>query len=123
MDSGDGVTHTIPVVDGYILDNYIGRLNVAGRHVTEYMIKLLLLRGYAFNSSADYEIVRDLKEQFGYIAYDIERERKLARDTCVINREYRLPNKKIISVGRERFEAGECLFNPSLIDVEKGGVP
>ncbi len=77
MDSGDGVSHTIPVFDGRILKDHIMRLNVAGRHVTDYLIKLLLVRGYAFNSSADFETVRDIKEKFGYIAHDIKRERKL----------------------------------------------
>ena len=122
MDSGDGVSHTIPVFDGHILTDYIQRLNVAGRHVTEYLIKLLLIRGYAFNSSADFEIVRDIKEKFGYIAHDIERERKLCQETCVLDREYVLPNKKVIRIGRERFEAGECMFQPHLIDCEQGGI-
>ena len=115
MDSGDGVSHTIPVFQGHVLTDHIGRLNVAGRHVTDHLIHLLLIRGYAFNSSADFEIVRDIKEKLGYIAYDIKWERQLERDTCTVNWDYILPNKKIIWIGRERFEAGECLFNPSMI--------
>lgn len=47
------------------------RLNVAGRHVTEYLVKLLLLRGYAFNSSADFETVREIKEDLCYVGYDM----------------------------------------------------
>lgn len=58
MDSGDGVSHVIPVYQGMIQSDNIKRLNIAGRHVTEYLIKLLMLRGYAFNSSADFEVVR-----------------------------------------------------------------
>lgn len=115
MDSGDGVSHTIPVYDGLVLSDHIGRLNVAGRHVTDHLTHLLLIWGYAFNSSADFEIVWDIKEKHGYIAYDIKWERKLEQETCTINRDYILPNKKLIWIGWERFEAGECLFNPSLI--------
>jgi actin-related protein 2 len=74
-----------------------------------------MIKGYAFNSSSDFELVRGIKEQFGYIAYDIDRERKLERETCTVNRDYVLPNKKVIRIGRERFEAGECLFNPGMI--------
>jgi len=59
------------------MNENIGRLNVAGWHVTENLIKLLLIWGYAFNSSADFEIVRDVKEKLGYIAYDYEWEKKL----------------------------------------------
>ncbi|CAI2372658.1 unnamed protein product [Moneuplotes crassus] len=123
LDSGDGVSHTIPVSEGYVLDDYVQRLNVAGRHVTEYLGKLLLFSGYAFNSSSDYEILRTIKETACYVSYDIARDRKLAMDTCVVNKEYRLPDKKKIILGRERFEAAECLFDPSLIDVEREGIP
>ena len=62
FDSGDGVSHVIPVVAGFIQENAVERLNMAGRHVTDYLTKLLQQRGYAFNSSADFEIVREIKE-------------------------------------------------------------
>lgn len=103
FDSGDGVSHTIPVFKGTVMPEHIGRLNIAGRHVTEHLIKLLLIRGYAFNSSADFETVRDIKEKLGYIAYDYDREKKLEQETCTVNRDYVLPNKKVIRIGRERF--------------------
>lgn len=123
LDSGDGVSHTIPVSQGYVLDDYVQRLNVAGSHVTNYLTKLLVFAGYAFNSSADFEVVRLMKETACYVSYDIERDRKLSRETCVVNKEYKLPNKKKIRIGRERFEAAECLFDPALIGVEKPGIP
>ena len=75
VDTGDGVTHTVPVYDGFVPQNLIKRLNVAGRHITTYMIKLLLLRGYAFNRTADFETIRQIKEKFCYVAYDIDTER------------------------------------------------
>lgn len=62
FDAGDGVSHCIPVYEGMAFADQIKRLNVAGRHVTDYLIKLLLFRGYAFNSSADFETVREIKE-------------------------------------------------------------
>ena len=51
VDSGDGVTHIVPVWEGICPPLLIKRLNVAGRHITRYLIKLLQLRGYAFNRS------------------------------------------------------------------------
>ena len=60
------------------MDN-IKRLNLAGRHVTEYLIKLLMLRGYAFNSSADFEVVREIKEDICYVSIDIKKERAIAK--------------------------------------------
>ena len=45
VDIGDGVTHVCPVIDGFCLQNSIARLNIAGRDITRYLIRLLLLRG------------------------------------------------------------------------------
>jgi len=64
VDTGDGVTHVVPVYDGFVPQNLIRRLDVAGRHITRYLIKLLLLRGYAFNRTADFETVRQIKEKW-----------------------------------------------------------
>jgi actin-related protein 2 len=122
VDTGDGVSHIIPVYDGYVPQNLICRLDVAGRHITRYLIKLLLLRGYAFNRTADFETVRQIKEKLCYVANDISQERRLAQETTVLEETYELPDGRIIKLGRERFEAPEPLFNPSLVDVEKPGL-
>jgi actin-related protein 2 len=122
VDTGDGVTHVVPVYDGFVPQHLIRRLDVAGRHVTKYMIKLLMLRGYAFNSSADFDTVRQIKEKLCYVAYDINVERKLALETTCLMENYTLPDGRVIKVGSERFEAAECLFNPSLVDCEKVGM-
>lgn len=57
VDSGDGVTHICPVYEEFALPHLTRRLDIAGRDITRYLIKLLLLRGYAFNHSADFETV------------------------------------------------------------------
>ena len=69
IDSGDGVTHIVPVYDGHAFPHLTKRLDVAGRDVTRYLIKLLLLRGYAFNRTADFETVRQIKEKLCYIRW------------------------------------------------------
>lgn len=121
-DSGDGVTHIVPVFQGYSLPHLTARLDVAGRSITKYLIKLLLLRGYAFNRTADADTVREIKEQLCYVGYDIPQERRLASETTVLVENFTLPDGRVITMGRERFEAPEALFTPSLVDVETPGM-
>jgi len=122
VDSGDGVTHIVPVYEGFSLPHLIKRLNVAGRDVTRYLIKLLLLRGYAFNRTADFETVRQIKETLCYVGYDLELEKRLALETTVLVKKYKLPDGRVIKVGAERFEAPECMFQPFLIDNQQQGL-
>ena len=88
IDSGDGVTHICPVYEGFSLPHLTRRMDVAGRDITRYLIKLLLLRGYAFNHSADFETIRMMKERLCYIGYNIEQEKRLAEDTTVLVESY-----------------------------------
>lgn len=122
VDSGDGVTHICPVYEGYSMPHLTRRLDIAGRNITRYLIKLLLLRGYSFNHSADFETVRQLKEKLCYVGYDLEIEEKLALETTVLVESYTLPDGRVIKVGGERFAAAEALFQPHLIDVESSGI-
>jgi actin-related protein 2 len=55
VDIGDGVTHVCPVIDGFCLQNSIARLNIAGRDITRYLIRLLLLRGVKLERTRTYE--------------------------------------------------------------------
>lgn len=121
-DSGDGVTHVVPVYEGYSFPHLTKRLDVAGRDITRYLIKLLLLRGYAFNRTADFETVRQIKEKLCYVGYDLDFERKLAHETTTLIDTFTLPDGRIIKIGRERFEAPEALFKPNFIDVEDVGM-
>lgn len=121
VDSGDGVTHIVPVYEGYALPFLTKRLDVAGRDITRYLIKLLLLRGYAFNRTADFETVRQIKEKLCYVGHDLNIERRLALETTVLVEKYELPDGRVIKVGAERYEAPEALFQPGLIDAGDGG--
>lgn len=97
------MSHVIPVVDGFIMDHAIQRLNLAGRDVTKYLVRLLMQSGYAFNSSADFELVREIKEAMCFVSYDPKKDKKLADETTLLDREYMLPDKSLIRIGRERY--------------------
>ncbi|XP_065616856.1 actin-related protein 2 [Quercus suber] len=122
IDSGDGVTHVVPVVDGYSFPHLTKRMNVAGRHITSYLVDLLSRRGYAMNRTADFESVREIKEKLCYISYDYKREYQLGLETTILVKNYTLPDGRVIKVGTERFQAPEALFTPELIDVEGDGM-
>jgi len=114
IDSGDGVTNLVPVYEGYVDAARVQRVNLAGRHVTEHLMKLLVGQGHPLNSTADFETVREVKQKLCYVALEPEAERRLARETTVVDRLYTLPDSRTMRVGSERFLAPEILFNPAL---------
>lgn len=98
LDSGDGVSNVIPIVENYILNNAIKRSNLAGKEITKQLIKLLFLRGYAFNSSADFETVKEIKEKLGFISHSIDLDRKIAHETVFYEQDYQLPDGTLVKV-------------------------
>nr|UEK51440.1 beta-centractin [Parasacculina yatsui] len=118
LDSGDGVTHAVPIYEGFALPHSVSRADVAGRDVTRHLRQLLRREGRHLYTSAEFEVVRAIKERLCYVAVDPAREE--AKDTD--SARYVLPDGSVLAVGAARFRAPEVLFRPDLIGEEYDGI-
>ncbi|KAF9213670.1 Actin-2 [Podila epicladia] len=119
LDSGDGVTHSVPVYEGFAIPHAIQRVDIAGRDVTEHLQLLLRKAGYHFHTTAEKEIVRIIKEKTCYLPLFPAKEEK---DAGGKNEDFMLPDGNVIKLGAERFRAPEILFNPEIIGQEFPGI-
>lgn len=136
VDSGDGVSHIVPVYEGFSLPTSIKRMDIAGRDVTEQMaFNIRRTLGANFQTSSEMEIVRLIKEKACFISKDPARDEKLYAGSAYSQHlsaagaqsndlftSYRLPDGRSIQVGVERFRSPEILFNPQLIGCESPGI-
>jgi actin len=110
VDSGDGVTHTVPVFEGYGLNHAVSKIELAGRDLTDYLARLLNEIGCSFQGGSEKEIVRDVKEKLTYVALDYEEELQAYEKSTQNDKPYELPDGQIITVRSQRFRCPELLF-------------
>ncbi len=120
LDCGEGLTSCVPVYEGYAMSHAMQRMNLSGSDVTDNLMNILNERGYTFTTAAEREIVREIKEQRGYVAMDYEEELKLGD---AVEKNYELPDGNVIAIGNERFRCAEVLFQPSILLKELPSIP
>lgn len=141
LDSGDGVSHVVPVYNGFSLPTAIKRMDVGGRDITDYLaMQIRQMLGITLLSSSELDIARQIKEQCCYVSKDPQRDEKLylgvvyshfmgssapgayTHDGMDLFSSYKLPDGHTLHLGLEQFRAPEILFNPQLIGDESPGI-
>ncbi|KAI9302860.1 gamma-actin [Cunninghamella echinulata] len=116
VDSGDGTTNTLCIYKGYVLPHTVRSIDTAGCDISDYLAKILAERNSSYTIN-DRVIAREIKEKYGYVALDYEKE--INNTSSNISKPYELPDGQIIDIGNECFRAPEALFNHSLLGNER----
>lgn len=99
LDSGDGVTHAVPIYEGFAMPHSIMRVDIAGRDVSRFLRLYLRKEGYDFHSSSEFEIVKAIKEV-----------------SAVLWAEGRAGGRGVVTLRRRRVDTpwvlGQALFPP-----------
>eukprot|EP01101_Sappina_pedata_P013429 TRINITY_DN9694_c0_g1_i1.p1 TRINITY_DN9694_c0_g1~~TRINITY_DN9694_c0_g1_i1.p1 ORF type:complete len:376 (+),score=112.92 TRINITY_DN9694_c0_g1_i1:83-1210(+) len=120
---GEGVTFVTATFDGYPIASANVRSNIAGAEITNFLGTTLSDRGHYLTTSAEREIVRDIKEDLCYVSLNYERDVRIAdKMPKLFEKNYILPDGQALKIGAERFMCPEALFNPNILAEENSGV-
>lgn len=120
VDSGNGITCTVPIFEGYSLPHAITKLYVAERDITEHLTRLLLASGCNYPCILNKALVDDIKETLCYVA--LEPENKLHKKPEEVLRKYKLPDGNVIHLGDQLYQVPEILFAPDWLGVHNSGL-
>ncbi|XP_036032582.1 actin-like protein 9 [Onychomys torridus] len=109
VDTGHGVSYTVPVFQGYNLPNGIQRLDLAGHYLTNFLAEKILRSSLPLKKE-DADTMESIKHHYCYVASDFQKEE--GRPDDKFRRCLKLPDGQTITVGKELFQCPELLFHP-----------
>ena len=119
IESGDGVSHTVPIYADCSLPHATNRLGFAGCDLTDHLLSLLVF----FRRTNFYiEATCQIKERVCYVALDHEQEMQTAACSSSLKKNYELQDGQVITIENERFQCPEALFQPSLLHMQCTGI-
>ena len=120
LDAGEGVTHTVPIYEGYAIPHFITKIPICGRDLTNYLVHLLNKKFPDFLPLTDeekrqeaYDVAVKIKHLHGEVAHDFDAELKTSGDDNTTPKRYKLPSSQTITVNRQALECPEILFAPN----------
>ena len=110
LDCGYDSSTIVPISNGYPYSSCIQTIDVGGKDVSEFLIKLLVKKGYDEKKIKKY--IKEIKENCCYIENDNNKKIK----------KFNLPDGTEIELDKERILSTEVLFHPEMINKTVGGV-
>ena len=121
VDCGADITQIVPIIDGYSVPNGTSCLPLGGNDLTLYLLKLLAENGITFPAKHCIQNVCRIKEKFCYVAGNFRKEKE-AKSKCRLRQTYTLPDKHSVTVGIEKFQCPETLFQPTILGRHFDGI-
>lgn len=124
LDAGDGITHTVPIYEGYAIPHAVYEIPLSGRDITDFLYQMLN-KSYSSvidASSNQLDAIKNIKETMCFVAQDFDAEMKAASEQTNIEKKYVLPGDKVIHLKEERIKCPELLFQPSLAGKDMDGI-
>lgn len=123
IDSGEGVSHTVPTYEGFAIPHAIHRIELSGSDLNLYFQELLKKIGYSFTTPDDMDSVAWLKERVCQAPLDYEAGMKEAAESKALERKEVLPDgNTVVIVNMERLQVPEVYFQPGLANKEFDGL-
>ncbi|KAL7714151.1 actin [Entamoeba marina] len=121
VQSGDGITVTLPLYEGYICEPFFNRSNFGGNDVSSHLIHQLN-DVISLETSIERFEARSIKEKCCYVALNYDEELEMSQTTDSLKKNYSLPDGRTITLNKERFTCGEVMFHPELVGYEYKGI-